>query len=292
MRGDVPQRVRGALARVSRAVGLPLLGMVGHPGLAAAAPWTGCRLAGGCGVLGPGHPVDGTQSQERNHMRPKGHPLSCENSPHTSHLPLPHLGESGTRNENTLRWFPLRVVLCPQNFSLDWCKQPDVGLPKPDLVVFLQLQLAEAAVRGEFGRERYESGPFQQRALQRFQQLLTDPSLPWKVNATWALGLVQKGLLPDQGSWGCSATACAYLGPRRDLPCPEHSSSPGPLGLGAIPVAPAATSCLVPTASGHFQSLPVSSLPVGGVHGSDGPHACQLGSCTSLPLVRASRLPC
>ncbi|MXQ98286.1 hypothetical protein E5288_WYG018440 [Bos mutus] len=72
-----------------------------------------------------------------------------------------------------------------ENFSLDWCKQPDVGLPKPDLVVFLQLQLAEAAARGEFGRERYESGPFQQRALQRFQQLLADPSLPWKmVNAS------------------------------------------------------------------------------------------------------------
>ncbi|XP_069439281.1 thymidylate kinase isoform X2 [Ovis canadensis] len=48
-----------------------------------------------------------------------------------------------------------------------------------------ELQLAEAAARGEFGRERYESGPFQQRALQRFQQLLADPSLPWKtVNAS------------------------------------------------------------------------------------------------------------
>ncbi|XP_029081851.1 thymidylate kinase isoform X1 [Monodon monoceros] len=67
-----------------------------------------------------------------------------------------------------------------ENFSLDWCKQPDVGLPKPDLVVFLQLQLAEAAARGEFGRERYESSPFQQRALQCFQQLLGDSSLPWK----------------------------------------------------------------------------------------------------------------
>lgn len=42
MRGDVPQRVRGALARVSSAVGLPLLWTVGHPGLAAAAPWPGC----------------------------------------------------------------------------------------------------------------------------------------------------------------------------------------------------------------------------------------------------------
>ncbi|OWK04541.1 DTYMK [Cervus elaphus hippelaphus] len=175
-----------------------------------------------------------------------------------------------------------------ENFSLDWCKQPDVGLPKPDLVVFLQLQLAEAAVRGEFGRERYESGPFQQRALQRFQQLLADPSLPWKVSATWALGLVQEGPLPGQGSRGCSA---AGLGPTRGLPCPEHGSSPGPRGPGAIPVAPAATSCMVPTASGHFQSWPVSSLPAGGIHGRDGPHACQLGSCISLRLVLASQLP-
>uniref|UniRef100_A0A8C2QRU9 dTMP kinase n=1 Tax=Capra hircus TaxID=9925 RepID=A0A8C2QRU9_CAPHI len=86
-----------------------------------------------------------------------------------------------------------------ENFSLDWCKQPDVGLPKPDLVVFLQLQLAEAAARGEFGRERYESGPFQQRALQRFQQLLADPSLPWKVSAARALELVQEGPPPGQG---------------------------------------------------------------------------------------------
>lgn len=132
-------------------------------------------------------------------MQPKGRPLSPENSPHTSQLPLSLLGESGTRNETALRWLPLRVVLCPQNFSLDWCKQPDVGLPKPDLVVFLQLQLAEAAARGEFGRERYESGPFQQRALQRFQQLLADPSLPWKVSAAWALELVQEGPLPGQG---------------------------------------------------------------------------------------------
>jgi len=68
-----------------------------------------------------------------------------------------------------------------ENFSLDWCKQPDVGLPKPDLVVFLQLRLAEAAMRGEFGRERYENGNFQERALHRFHQLMADETLNWKM---------------------------------------------------------------------------------------------------------------
>ncbi|XP_004597487.2 thymidylate kinase isoform X1 [Ochotona princeps] len=67
-----------------------------------------------------------------------------------------------------------------ENFSLEWCKQPDVGLPKPDLVLFLQLQLAEAAARGEFGLERYESRAFQEQALEGFQQLMSDTSLNWK----------------------------------------------------------------------------------------------------------------
>ncbi|XP_020013293.1 thymidylate kinase [Castor canadensis] len=68
-----------------------------------------------------------------------------------------------------------------ENFSLDWCKQPDVGLPKPDLILFLQLQLVDAAARGEFGHERYENGIFQERALQCFQQLMRDTTLNWKV---------------------------------------------------------------------------------------------------------------
>jgi dTMP kinase len=56
-----------------------------------------------------------------------------------------------------------------------------VGLPKPDLILFLQLQLVDAAARGEFGHERYENGIFQERALQCFQQLMRDTTLNWKV---------------------------------------------------------------------------------------------------------------
>ncbi|XP_036409675.1 thymidylate kinase-like [Megalops cyprinoides] len=66
-------------------------------------------------------------------------------------------------------------------FSLQWCMNPDVGLPKPDLVLFLQLSPAVAAQRGEFGNERYENSDFQGTVLQRFQQLMKDPSLNWQV---------------------------------------------------------------------------------------------------------------
>nr|XP_033813547.1 thymidylate kinase [Geotrypetes seraphini] len=68
-----------------------------------------------------------------------------------------------------------------ENFSLEWCKQPDVGLPKPDLILFLQLSPMEASKRGDFGNERYENYSFQERVLHRFFQLMEDETLNWKV---------------------------------------------------------------------------------------------------------------
>jgi len=66
-------------------------------------------------------------------------------------------------------------------FSLDWCKSPDVGLPKPDLVMFLKLNPAEAEGRGEFGAERYETSVFQRTVQTRFDQLMQDKTVNWQV---------------------------------------------------------------------------------------------------------------
>ncbi len=35
-----------------------------------------------------------------------------------------------------------------EDLSIDWCKSPDVGLPAPDTVIFLDLSQEEAAKRG------------------------------------------------------------------------------------------------------------------------------------------------
>ncbi|XP_040039874.1 thymidylate kinase [Gasterosteus aculeatus] len=66
-------------------------------------------------------------------------------------------------------------------FSLDWCMKPDVGLPKPDLVMFLQLSPAEAALRGQFGEERYETSAFQRAVQQQFEELRKDSTVNWQV---------------------------------------------------------------------------------------------------------------
>ena len=38
--------------------------------------------------------------------------------------------------------------------SIDWCQDPDRGLPRPDIVCFLDVSPEEAKTRGDFGKER------------------------------------------------------------------------------------------------------------------------------------------
>ena len=53
--------------------------------------------------------------------------------------------------------------------TLEWCKQPDRGLPKPDLVCFLDVSPEEAEKRGGYGKERYEQADFQVGDEERFK---------------------------------------------------------------------------------------------------------------------------
>lgn len=55
--------------------------------------------------------------------------------------------------------------------DLEWCKAPDAGLPMPDVIMFMDLSIEDAAKRGEFGKERYESTSFQTIVKQRFEVL-------------------------------------------------------------------------------------------------------------------------
>jgi dTMP kinase len=56
---------------------------------------------------------------------------------------------------------------------LDWCKAPDAGLPAPDIVVYLDLPFEKAAMRGQFGAERYEREEMQRSVTRHFCALQT-----------------------------------------------------------------------------------------------------------------------
>ncbi|XP_063699409.1 uncharacterized protein LOC134830003 [Culicoides brevitarsis] len=65
-----------------------------------------------------------------------------------------------------------------KGLDIEWCKAPEIGLMKPDLVVYMTLPLKEIVSRGGFGKERYEIPEFQRRVGATFKKLF-DPTY-WK----------------------------------------------------------------------------------------------------------------
>jgi dTMP kinase len=53
----------------------------------------------------------------------------------------------------------------------EWCRAPDIGLPAPDEVLFLDIAPEQARLRGGYGEERYEKEEMQARVRQVFQHL-------------------------------------------------------------------------------------------------------------------------
>ena len=65
--------------------------------------------------------------------------------------------------------------------SMEWCKSPDIGLPAPDIVFYLDLPAGAAQERHEYGSERYETAEFQALVKEQFTAMMENS---WKlVNA-------------------------------------------------------------------------------------------------------------
>lgn len=58
-----------------------------------------------------------------------------------------------------------------KGLSFDWCVAPDVGLPSPDVVLFLDISPEAAKQRGGYGEERYEKEEMQRRVRESFKRL-------------------------------------------------------------------------------------------------------------------------
>jgi dTMP kinase len=53
----------------------------------------------------------------------------------------------------------------------EWCRAPDIGLPSPDLVLFLDISPLKAKERGGYGEERYEKEEMQKRVREVFGRI-------------------------------------------------------------------------------------------------------------------------
>jgi len=68
-----------------------------------------------------------------------------------------------------------------EGMDLEWCRQPDRELPKPDLVCFLDVSPEEASKRGNYGNEKYEKVEFQAKVRDNYKKLIEDN---WEVIPT------------------------------------------------------------------------------------------------------------
>jgi len=56
-------------------------------------------------------------------------------------------------------------------FDYEWCITPDIGLPQPDLILFLDMSVVQAMERADFGGERYETREFQEKIRANFHYI-------------------------------------------------------------------------------------------------------------------------
>ena len=61
------------------------------------------------------------------------------------------------------------------DLTLQWAREPDVGLPRPDVCIFLDVAPEVAAQRGSYGSEKYETSGMQKRVRQLFFTLMNQP---------------------------------------------------------------------------------------------------------------------
>jgi dTMP kinase len=59
------------------------------------------------------------------------------------------------------------------DLSLDWAWSPEIGLLAPDILLFLDISSADAAKRGGYGAERYETEKMQARVRALFGELFS-----------------------------------------------------------------------------------------------------------------------
>lgn len=84
------------------------------------------------------------------------------------------------------------------SLPLSWAKAPEVGLPRPDLVLFLDLEESVARERGGWGGEVYEKGEMQRRVRELFWGLSMGD-----VSGAAGLG---KGKRAENGSGGADGS--------------------------------------------------------------------------------------
>ncbi|KNC56048.1 thymidylate kinase [Thecamonas trahens ATCC 50062] len=83
-----------------------------------------------------------------------------------------------------------------KGYSLEWCAAPEIGLPKPDSIIYMDLSIEDAAKRGGYGGERYEKEEFQRIVRGIFEDMAAaDPETWFRCDAARESETITKELV-------------------------------------------------------------------------------------------------
>lgn len=68
-----------------------------------------------------------------------------------------------------------------KGLDLEWCKAPDKGLPKPDIVIYIDLPIECIKARAGFGEEKYENTEFLAKVAAVYENIF-DPTYWLRLN--------------------------------------------------------------------------------------------------------------
>ena len=103
-----------------------------------------------------------------------------------------------------------------KGLDLTWCLSPDVGIPMPDVTIFLDLDEATAASRSAYGDERYEKQAFQRVVRETFldvEHLVQQSGGAWvRLDASGTPDEVYAEVLPLLEVMGARIVHCGAAG--------------------------------------------------------------------------------
>ncbi len=59
-----------------------------------------------------------------------------------------------------------------KGLSKEWCEKSEIHLPKPDIVIYLEVDPAVASKRKDYGKEKYEKVDFQKKVYDAYADLM------------------------------------------------------------------------------------------------------------------------
>jgi dTMP kinase len=80
---------------------------------------------------------------------------------------------------------PTTTTTSKPKLPFEWCRAPDIGLPAPELVLFLDIAPDQARLRGGYVEERYEKEEMQARVRETFKRLGDETETSQASNLAW-----------------------------------------------------------------------------------------------------------